>query len=293
MLVLGAGHRLVMQVLTIIVQNTADYRDLGVATSGVTFFRTLGSSFGAASFGTSTRTCSSGRLPAAYARSPGWTRPRSNDARGAAPATRRSRSRRSSTLTPTPCTSSSCRQSRWHSPRSCSPGSSRRCRCVTAAAPGVTDVGDAFGMPENSDRAPAPGDRHRPSDALGHPHRRGQPLAGGRHHLGPGRRLVPGAGPRPVPRGGSDHPRRQSTLRTRVPAEVLAPAFAAALHRGYLVDQRNELELTERGRAADRAAREGSPRLARPRAQRLGRRRRRAAQRGAGQPGPPPRRRGH
>ncbi len=51
MLVLGIGIGLCMQVLTIIVQNTADYRDLGVATSGVTFFRTLGSSFGAAVFG--------------------------------------------------------------------------------------------------------------------------------------------------------------------------------------------------------------------------------------------------
>ena len=52
MLVLGAGIGLCMQVLTIIVQNTAAYRDLGVATSGVTFFRTLGSSFGASIFGT-------------------------------------------------------------------------------------------------------------------------------------------------------------------------------------------------------------------------------------------------
>ena len=42
MLVLGIGIGLCMQVLTIIVQNTVDYRDLGVATSGVTFFRTLG-----------------------------------------------------------------------------------------------------------------------------------------------------------------------------------------------------------------------------------------------------------
>jgi EmrB/QacA subfamily drug resistance transporter len=51
MIVLGAGIGLSMQVLVIIVQNTVDYRDLGVATSGVTFFRTLGSSFGAAVFG--------------------------------------------------------------------------------------------------------------------------------------------------------------------------------------------------------------------------------------------------
>jgi len=52
MTVLGVGIGLSMQVLTIIVQNTVSYSDLGVATSGVTFFRTLGSSFGAAVFGT-------------------------------------------------------------------------------------------------------------------------------------------------------------------------------------------------------------------------------------------------
>jgi predicted MFS family arabinose efflux permease len=52
MTVLGIGIGLSMQVLTIIVQNTVSYQDLGVATSGVTFFRTLGSSFGAAVFGT-------------------------------------------------------------------------------------------------------------------------------------------------------------------------------------------------------------------------------------------------
>jgi EmrB/QacA subfamily drug resistance transporter len=52
MLVLGAGIGSCMQVLTIIVQSTVDYRDLGVATSGVTFFRTMGSSFGVAVFGT-------------------------------------------------------------------------------------------------------------------------------------------------------------------------------------------------------------------------------------------------
>jgi hypothetical protein len=40
-----------MQVLTIVVQNTVPYHDLGVATSGVTFLRTLGSAFGVALFG--------------------------------------------------------------------------------------------------------------------------------------------------------------------------------------------------------------------------------------------------
>lgn len=52
MLILGLGIGLSMQVLTIVVQNTVPYADLGTATSGVTFFRTLGSTFGTAIFGT-------------------------------------------------------------------------------------------------------------------------------------------------------------------------------------------------------------------------------------------------
>lgn len=49
--ILGAGIGLCMQVLVLVVQNTSKFSDLGVATSGVTFFRTIGSSFGAAIFG--------------------------------------------------------------------------------------------------------------------------------------------------------------------------------------------------------------------------------------------------
>jgi EmrB/QacA subfamily drug resistance transporter len=52
MLVLGVGIGCTMQVPTIVVQSTSDYADLGVATSGVTFLRSIGSSFGAAIFGT-------------------------------------------------------------------------------------------------------------------------------------------------------------------------------------------------------------------------------------------------
>jgi DNA-binding MarR family transcriptional regulator len=48
---LGTGIGLCMQVLILVVQNTSSFADLGVATSGVTFFRTIGSSFGAAIFG--------------------------------------------------------------------------------------------------------------------------------------------------------------------------------------------------------------------------------------------------
>ncbi|MEV6651055.1 MFS transporter [Streptomyces sp. NPDC051219] len=50
--VFGAGLGLVMQVLVLVVQNAVRYEDLGVATSGATFFRSIGASFGVAVFGT-------------------------------------------------------------------------------------------------------------------------------------------------------------------------------------------------------------------------------------------------
>ncbi|MEU6599000.1 MDR family MFS transporter [Streptomyces flaveolus] len=50
--VFGVGLGLVMQVLVLIVQNAVSYEDLGVATSGATFFRSIGASFGVAIFGT-------------------------------------------------------------------------------------------------------------------------------------------------------------------------------------------------------------------------------------------------
>jgi EmrB/QacA subfamily drug resistance transporter len=51
MLVLGMGLGGVMQVLVIIVQNGVPHSELGVATSGATFFRSIGGSFGTAIFG--------------------------------------------------------------------------------------------------------------------------------------------------------------------------------------------------------------------------------------------------
>ncbi|NUK26970.1 MFS transporter [Streptomyces lunaelactis] len=50
--VFGAGLGLVMQVLVVVVQNAVSYQDLGVATAGATFFRSIGASFGVAIFGT-------------------------------------------------------------------------------------------------------------------------------------------------------------------------------------------------------------------------------------------------
>ncbi|MFE1902380.1 DHA2 family efflux MFS transporter permease subunit [Streptomyces gardneri] len=50
--VFGAGLGLVIQVLVLVVQNAVSHQDLGVATSGATFFRSIGAAFGVAAFGT-------------------------------------------------------------------------------------------------------------------------------------------------------------------------------------------------------------------------------------------------
>ncbi|WP_344686971.1 MDR family MFS transporter [Blastococcus jejuensis] len=51
MLVTGVGIGLVMQVLVLAAQNAVEQKDLGVATSGATFFRSLGGALGVAVFG--------------------------------------------------------------------------------------------------------------------------------------------------------------------------------------------------------------------------------------------------
>ena len=52
MLVVGAGLGTFMQIMTVAIQNAVDQKELGTATSVVTFFRSLGGSFGGAIFGT-------------------------------------------------------------------------------------------------------------------------------------------------------------------------------------------------------------------------------------------------
>jgi hypothetical protein len=49
--VVGAGLGLFMQILVLAVQNSVEMRDMGVATSSVTFFRTLGGAVGSAMLG--------------------------------------------------------------------------------------------------------------------------------------------------------------------------------------------------------------------------------------------------
>ena len=62
MFVFGVGMGMVMPVLTLSVQNAVDPRDLGAATSGATFFRSIGGSFGTAVFGTIFANVLSGKL---------------------------------------------------------------------------------------------------------------------------------------------------------------------------------------------------------------------------------------
>ncbi|CAL9427511.1 Putative multidrug resistance protein MdtD [Streptomyces sp. enrichment culture] len=65
--VFGLGLGLVMQVLVLAVQNAVSYADLGVATSGATFFRSIGASFGVAIFGTVFVNRLDGKLTTAFA----------------------------------------------------------------------------------------------------------------------------------------------------------------------------------------------------------------------------------
>jgi MFS family permease len=51
-IMVGAGLGLSMQTIVIALQNAVDFKDMGVATSSNTFFRSLGSVFGTAIFGT-------------------------------------------------------------------------------------------------------------------------------------------------------------------------------------------------------------------------------------------------
>ncbi|MFF9847695.1 MDR family MFS transporter [Streptomyces litmocidini] len=68
--VFGAGLGLVMQVLVLVVQNAVSYEDLGVATSGATFFRSIGASFGVAVFGTVFTNRLTGKLADVFASVP-------------------------------------------------------------------------------------------------------------------------------------------------------------------------------------------------------------------------------
>jgi EmrB/QacA subfamily drug resistance transporter len=64
MVLMGLGVGMTMQVTLLAVQNAAEYRDLGVATSSAQFFRSMGGSFGVAIFGAIMNTRLLAELPA-------------------------------------------------------------------------------------------------------------------------------------------------------------------------------------------------------------------------------------
>jgi len=246
MLVLGCGIGLSMQVLTIIVQNTAAYRDLGVATSGVTFFRTLGSSFGASIFGTVYANVLSNHLPAAYAASPGVDPLRTTTPEGlhsyppeqiTAIVDAYAYAIHIVFLAAAPVALAAFVLA-WFLKEVPLRGSTRA---------GAADVGDGFGMPEQSDRV------RRLELAIGRLTGRAtrEDLIAMWRESG-SRLAVADAwclgqvnaraelGVRPT--------LESIASRVGVPEEVLAPAFAAAMRRGYLVDDDNVLALTDTGR---------------------------------------------
>ncbi len=65
LIVLGLGLGAVMQVLVLVAQNSVPQNEIGVATAGATFFRSIGGSFGAAIFGAIFSNIFVGKLAAA------------------------------------------------------------------------------------------------------------------------------------------------------------------------------------------------------------------------------------
>ena len=248
MFVLGLGIGLCMQVLTIIVQNTADYRDLGVATSGVTFFRTLGSSFGAAVFGTIYSNVLKGTMPDAIARA------------GVDPAV-------ASTATPEALHALPAEQAGpiidayAHALHVVFLGAVpvalvafvlalflKEVPLRESSRAGAGDLGDGFGMPEDSDR------EYRLERAvaavLGR--RRGGAVAAVREAGG----LVDGPSDSWCVGQVYVRTRTQETTdlaaiarRFALPAAVLQPAFQTARESGLIVGSDDRLMLTERGQS--------------------------------------------
>ena len=129
--VLGLGMGFLMQMVSLIAQNSVEQKDMGVASSARMFFQQIGGSLGVAAFGAvfarqltkSLGAATGGPACTSAPAGDSSTRPRSTHCPRWSGTTSSPRSR-----TP-PSTSSSGRcLRRWSS--SCSPGSSRKCRCA-------------------------------------------------------------------------------------------------------------------------------------------------------------------
>ncbi len=246
MFVLGLGIGLSMQVLTIIVQNTTDYRDLGVATSGVTFFRTLGSSFGAAVFGTIYANVLKDTLPAAIV------------AAGIDPAA-------AATVTPETLHQLPVEQAApiidayAHALHVVFLGAVpvalvafvlalflKEVPLRDSSRAGAGDLGDGFGMPEDSEserrleRAITAMLRRKPQDALAAVRRAGGLSENEAANWCVGQVYV-------RTRSGGVADLRTIARRLSVPAAVLRPSFESARAAGLIVGDDDHLSLTEAG----------------------------------------------
>ncbi len=246
MLVLGTGIGMSMQILTIVVQSTVAYQDLGVGTSGVTFFRTLGSSFGAAVFGAVFSNVLNNRLPAAIAASPGV-----DPAHVSSPQALHSYP--DATIAPIVATYAHAMHVVFLSAIPVGVVAFvvslflKQVPLRGTAREAAQDVGEGFGMPDNTDasqqlqaaiarvvrtkgRTELPAVRQGAGSALGNSDGWTVGQVYLRSRLG-----------RPTSLG-------EIASLYRVPADVLEPAFARAVAGGYILSQDGELDLTPAGR---------------------------------------------
>lgn len=248
MVVLGAGLGLAMQVLTIAVQNTVAYGDLGTATAGVTFFRTIGSTVGTAVFGTLYANRLSTELASAFAASPGVSPDAVTDPAAlhdlpvaeAAPFISAYADAIGHVFT-------------WVVPIAVV-GFAVSCFLKQVplrdtARAGATDVGEGFGTPDTADadrqleRTVSQLIRRRAPTAAP------EVLAGSGTALNPGQAWVIGQ-VQLRGRRGSPPTLEEIAAAHRVPPDVLAPVFLQAVEDGHLRAEGSGLALTEAGAAA-------------------------------------------
>ncbi|GAA0259235.1 MDR family MFS transporter [Cryptosporangium japonicum] len=248
MFVLGAGLGLAMQVLTIAVQNTVAYRDLGTATAGVTFFRTVGGAVGTAVFGTLYANRLSQELTTAFGVSP--TVPPDTVADPTA-------LHRLPAVDAAPFigayASAIGHVFGWVVPIAVVGFLVslvlKQVPLRNTARAGATDVGEGFGTPDTADA-----DRQL-ERTVAQLIRRGaataapEVLAGSGTALEPGEAWVVGQVQLRARRG-SPPTLEEIAAAHRVPADVLAPVFLQAVEDGHLRADGAGLALTERGAEA-------------------------------------------
>ena len=253
MFVLGLGIGMCMQVLTIIVQNSVPYTQLGVATSGVTFMRTLGSAFGAAVFGSLYANFLEDELPGALAQAPGVT-----PADLATP----SALHQLDDLLIAPIldayASALSQVFLWAAPVALIALALAialpQVKLSDDLQPTAGDLGEGFGLPESRNAEDRIAQRvanvlyaKRPRGGA-RDARPGRP----RHGRGPGLGARPGARPH---RGRPARHRCSDIARARaVPAILLQPAFEDLVRRGLVGGSPDDLRMTGAGEAADRPA---------------------------------------